>query len=745
VAVAAGTLDLLSAYSYNWPNPAQLINGILSLSYNGGAPIDIQMPSTLLNPQAVCDAINSVIYAGSNAWGKAVLYTRDATTQNCLMISTIAAGSSESIGIGSGGISSALGLPAGTEVTGSSGAVSNIAVVMGDGLSIGILPVGLNTMLVSYQAGPGGPVFSTALSTLYPSRTSTPPWVNSEGYYINVTSRDVTSASVDSQGGWIALRPILDPIFDVVQTLDGLQIGFYDGVVMMNSPVFNSLLYDAMMIGGYDFNPEIDVHLQVGSRSLGTARCYFMDPTSFEVGQDSVFTYTAANGSILNFIPDPMNNYLFIPQPPNGTKPLDGFTGPSLPGSNYFQSASTNFVTAGVLPGDFLILDYIPLVGSAITAPGTTSGYIENLAGLTLELSLDGGPTQTVIFVQDTPNIPSGAVSLQGIANEINATVGSTIASITSSAPIVLTFNPTVSLVLFPEGTATATLGFTSMDAVSNQSPNAGTYIISWIAALTPSPDVTQIEISSSLSALSNQQFSIVRPGVQRCCSTLMSTQVETASLYYFDVVLLSQGTGDQYNLSYMTPLSVTGYRSDGYWLTTDNPNLTFSPVELPKLHLSPTILEVGVNDSPLNSTQLTGQNIQLNYEYSSLVDNVDTYIRSDTERVVCESTLGRHLIPYFVRFSLNYSGGSAVSLVTSDIENYILGLDPDDLLTVSAVERLVDNRGAGSVSNPIDLIALIHNFDRSITVERSQDYLNTGTLAAFFPDVLDITQSLST
>jgi hypothetical protein len=283
------------------------------------------------------------------------------------------------------------------------------------------------------------------------------------------------------------------------------------------------------------------------------------------------------------------------------------------------------------------------------------------------------------------------------------------------------------------------------MDAVSNQSPNAGTYIISWIAALTPSPDVTQIEISSSLSALSNQQFSIVRPGVQRCCSTLMSTQVETASLYYFDVVLLSQGTGDQYNLSYMTPLSVTGYRSDGYWLTTDNPNLTFSPVELPKLHLSPTILEVGVNDSPLNSTQLTGQNIQLNYEYSSLVDNVDTYIRSDTERVVCESTLGRHLIPYFVRFSLNYSGGSAVSLVTSDIENYILGLDPDDLLTVSAVERLVDNRGAGSVSNPIDLIALIHNFDRSITVERSQDYLNTGTLAAFFPDVLDITQSLST
>jgi hypothetical protein len=194
-----------------------------------------------------------------------------------------------------------------------------------------------------------------------------------------------------------------------------------------------------------------------------------------------------------------------------------------------------------------------------------------------------------------------------------------------------------------------------------------------------------------------------------------------------------------------MSPLSVTGFRSDGYWLTTADPNLSFSPLEQPELHLSPTILEVGVNDSLLNATQLTGQNIQLNYEYSSLADNVDTYIRSDVQRVVCESTLGRHLIRYFVRFSLNYSGGSAVSLVTSDIEEYILELDPDEALTVSAIERLVSNRNASSVSNPLSLIALIHNPDRSITVERSQDYLNTGVLAAFFPDVLDITQSLST
>ena len=710
-----------------------LNDNFLSLSFNHGPPIDIFF-SGLTSWTQIVGQINAVI----STWATASTYTSGGTIPNCLMITSLAYGLNQNISVGNGGAVSVLGLTPGTTY-GSNGLISNLAVVMEDGESIGILPVGTNTRIVSQYSTTG------ALAALFPSYST---WQNSEGDWIDVTSRDISSVTAASQGGWISLRPILDPIFDVAQTLDGLQIGFYDGITMMNSPVFNEHLYDALLIGDYDFNPEIDVHLQVGSRSLGTARCYFMDPTSFEVGQSAIFTHTATNGAMLNYFPDPMNNYTFIPQPPNGSRPLDGVTDPWSGFSNSFHSDSIDFVLAGVLPGDYLILDYLPLLGGTITAP---AGYVSNLSGKTFEVSLSGGPTQTITFVQDTPNVPNNAVSLQGIVSEINSAVGSAIVSMNSTPALV--FNPTTSLVIFPEGTANALLGFTSSDAVSNASPNAGTYIIELVAIYTPSPDTHTLAVTSDIPTsngghpyvLDGQQFSIVRPATQRCCSTLMSTQTETASLYYFDVVLLSQGTGDQYNLAYMSPLSVTGFRSDGYWLTTADPNLSFSPLEQPELHLSPTILEVGVNDSLLNATQLTGQNIQLNYEYSSLADNVDTYIRSDVQRVVCESTLGRHLIPYFVRFSLNYSGGSAVSLVTSDIEKYILELDPDEALTVSAIERLVSNRNASSVSNPLSLIALIHNPDRSITVERSQDYLNTGVLAAFFPDVLDITQSLST
>jgi hypothetical protein len=223
-----------------------------------------------------------------------------------------------------------------------------------------------------------------------------------------------------------------------------------------------------------------------------------------------------------------------------------------------------------------------------------------------------------------------------------------------------------------------------------------------------------------------------------------MSKNLGTAGLYFFDVELISQGTGDQYNIQADLQLTVQGFRSDGYFITTDDPNLTFSPVERAKLHLSRSIFSVGVSDDPDNATQLAGQNIQIAYERSTLVNNVDNFARSETERVINASPLARHLIPYFVRFSLTYFGGSKEDVVIPDITSYITDLFPTETLDVSALEKLCSNRGARSVDNPIDLIAVIHNFDRTITVERSQDRLNTGRLAAFIPDVLNITRRIA-
>ena len=158
---------------------------------------------------------------------------------------------------------------------------------------------------------------------------------------------------------------------------------------------------------------------------------------------------------------------------------------------------------------------------------------------------------------------------------------------------------------------------------------------------------------------------------------------------------------------------------------------------------ISPTILEVGTTDNPDNATPLSGQNLQVNYEKSVVTGNVQNFAMSETERVICSSPLARHLIPHFVRFDLLYSGGSQESEVRPDIERFIKGLYPNDFLEVSDLERLLSLRGAKSISNPITLLAVVHNFDRSVVIERSQDKLNTGRLAAFIPDVLTVTRKL--
>jgi len=601
-----------------------------------------------------------------------------------------------------------------------SSVINILAVELDSNRRVGLLPVVPDTQITA----------GTALPTLFGPGLTFP-----EG----VTSRDITSAEAFSTGGWAALRPALDTDFDVAQALDGLQIGFFSlGDPPVPNTPFSSSAYDPLHTT-HDFNPEVRTHLQVGARSLGTATVYFLDPTSFEIGSGAVFTLTNPDGSVLNFLPDPTQDYQSIPALPSDPTPLDGETGGAL-ASLIFQSLTTDFVSYGIQAGDLLEIDYIPLVGTVVlTDP------VVGLNATTLIMSIGGGPDKTIIFLHDSTSIPAGDVTLAGVTNQINQIVGQTICSLNGSSE--LQFITDQSVIIRQTGTSNTLLGFSTTQDQNNDSPDKGTYVI---AVVGPSGNVNQVQIDSSVpfptgsSDTPNQLFKVLRAGLQRIVSTNMALNVGTANLYTFEVQLVSEGTGDQYNIPANVQLTVMGYQSDGYYLTTDDSDLTFSPIERPKLHISRSILEVGVSDNPNNATQLAGQNIQINYDSSSLVNNVNNFATSETERVINSSPLARHLIPYFVRFSLTYFGGSAANIVIPDLQTYITGVLPSESVDVSEIEQLVNNRGATDITNPIDLIAVIHNVDRTITVERSQDSLNIGRLAAFIPDVLLVTQQLS-
>ena len=583
------------------------------------------------------------------------------------------------------------------------------------------------------------------------------------------TTADIRSATIDALppmpgpgvSGWDDLSPPVDFVtgLDLVQVVDGNQVGFYGspysgppstGRLFENPVIFTDtralIIRDVSVPhdeSTRQFAPAVNVQMELGSRSLGSARCYFLAPTSIEFSRDSFFYVETDNGT-LRFLPDPSLSTQLLPPLPSDNKSNDGSAATA---GSVFTSLSQDFLQAGVQPGDELHIDYVPLTGTVVLADPVPS-----LAGKVLTFSINNGPNLVLAFIRDDVSLPVTDVSRDGVVAQINAAAGLNIVSLTGAN--VLEFEADAKIVIRGPGTANplilgpvfgSTKNF-NIEDVNNVSPHAAAspYVITGTTAAT-------LGISSTFGptapfagpTLARQGYRIRRPGVQRITTTTMSAQQAEAGLFYFDVELVSEGAGDLWNIGAKQRLFVDVYRSDGYYLETDDSNLTFSSIERPRLVISKSILEEGVDDSPTNATQIVGQNLLITYERSQLVADAQAFVTAETERVQCESALVRHLIPHFVRLDLFYVGGSTEEVVVRDTDQYVRDLFPEDALESSDLQKVVTDRGATSINNPLDLIAIVHNVDRTIQAARSQNALTTGRLAAFIPDLLNIKRDI--
>lgn len=586
--------------------------------------------------------------------------------------------------------------------------------------------------------------------------------LNSTSQPAVLSTFDIRSDDVVDDGGFDDLDPAIDLVSrgDVLQILDGVNAGFYEAPYTVNRNVSATYIFvsgdsDALVVGAQEgltsgFAPEIRRRVQIGARSLGSARVYFLEPTSFEVDDDSRFILETDTGD-LRFLPDPTLSYQRIPALPDGDVPTDGVSDQL---ADTFSSASQDFVRSGIQVGDKLVIENIPLEGSIALADP-----VAQLVNKTFIFSLDGGPDRTLTFIRNDVSLAVDEVGRQSVVDQINAAAGETICSLTSSNT--LRFQTNRTLVVRYTGTANGPSGgfsgilgdvagtfptesFVLADQ-SNESSHARSYTITSVGVggvgnLTVSPPFGVA--APYPNPVSEQTFKVYRQGLQRISTTAMAENEAEAGLYYFDVELVSEGAGDAYNIASAQQLLIEGYRSDGYYLETGDTNLTFSPAEELSLVLSRTVLENGVDDDPSNATQLSSQNIQITYERSPLVEDVQNYISSDVERVICANPLSRHLVPVFVRFDMTYVGGSRESVIVPEIEQYVRDLYPVDALESSDVQKIALDRGATSISNPLDLIGIVHRTDRTVYAVRSQNAITAGRLSAFVPDVLNITRN---
>ena len=559
---------------------------------------------------------------------------------------------------------------------------------------------------------------------------------------------------------WDNLLPAIDFTtgLDVINVIDGRDVGFYPGPFLTDATYPGVPASLALMVGssfaaiiagdGTYFAPDSHRHILVGSRSIGSARVYFLEPTSFEVTASTVFSLDTGPSGIAEFMPDPTMEYQTVPPLPNGVVPEDGT---STTGGTEFTSASQDFLLSGINIGDKLYIATQPLTGTI----AQTAAYIGNLAGTTFIFSINDAPDRTLVFVHDDPSLAPDQVTVAGVIEQINAAIGLSVASYDSSSRV--TFETELPFVIRATGTSLPyllgnVLGYTGPKAfsdsdTSNDSPHYTDdgYVITGVGQTTLTVATPFISDDPNWPVtIVSETFTVTRVGVQRINTTQMAAQQAEAGLYYFDVQLVSQGTGVFWNIAAGQQMTATGYKADGWYLIAADSNLTFSPEEQVTLVLSRSILEQGVDDDPRNATQLTGQNIQISYDRSSTVADVQNFLMAETERTVCASPLSRHLTPIFVRFDLEYFGGSTEDIVSSDINTYIQQIYPVDGLSASQLVTICGNRGATKVTCPITLIGVVHYEDRTIYVERSQNTLSTGRLDAFIPDVFNITQNVS-
>lgn len=609
--------------------------------------------------------------------------------------------------------------------------------------------------------------------------------------FSTVYDEDNRQIITDSVTDWNALG-IIAPR-DSVYVLTGDNVGFW-----YLQSVEIGLGYSKLKVVNVDEEGNVRFPLsdpsatvRVGSRSFGKVRCYFMDPTSFEVrgsfrdaaskvSSPPVAGENAANivlGEIIGdepprtmfrydvfgdgsafyeFFPDPELEHTVLPVtdedvPNNLTVTALSDTvvselSPAVGPGQFSRAAEVDFLLREAMPGDILEITYQPIEGIQDITSATGLTYPTDVVGKTLIFSLENGPNKTVIF---TNNVTSP----EKLVAEINAQLGESLAFIEDTGGLkYLRLEADVAFTLRTTGTAMATLGLTG----GNNNANAqGRYTVADVGVISGATSYHgQLVISSKLTdpawtqftlaeAGPSQHFKIHRPGVQRISSTEMEDNVE-GGLYYADIEVVSMGPGDEFNIVKGIQLDVEGHQSDGYLLSNEDNNLTFSVYEELRMQIGRRLLIPGNTDIPDNMTQVSQQNIQINYERSPLVSQVQDFVNSELDRVLCANILVRHLLPHFVQFDMTYQGGSKASIVIDDMTDLIDGLLPDEVLEASALANIAKRRGATRVEMPITLVGVVHGNDRDIRVERSQDAISRGRLATFIVDNLNVVRETS-
>jgi len=558
--------------------------------------------------------------------------------------------------------------------------------------------------------------------------------------------RKVTSSNTAIDYYALGVRP-----GNIVNVNTGDNTGYYvvarDGVGGSPAAAIGLLDYEFLVESDLEW-PDSAMSYAVGEPSYGSFRLYFLEPVSVEVTADGTLISVDIGDVSRRFRPDPTMWDEYFPT--DDTIPTFSASSSSAVADLYAPGGASAYETVvyGVETDDRVEVTFAPVVGSKAHASATTA-----LDGKTLLLDLGRG-AERITF--------TGTIGIDDIVSQVNTQASRSVAAkwadggdnyfmLRSNQEVTILDNSADSDDATDDvfGTDRSTNnpwhssgvfagGVSPNDQTDNDSPHKGFWYVVGAAGTSMTledGDGVAFNPADNVDSELGHYMIFARSGRQRITSTQMNEQRDVLGLYYFDVECVSEGHGDSWNVNPDLRGIVAGYDSEGWDMTVEDRDQSYSMAEEPWLHVSPRVLVVGANYDPGNYTELVGESFQITYERAPIVEQVHAFVRDQQERVVCESPLARSLLPIFVRTYLEYRGGPTETDLRSEITGLVEKVLPEQQLEVSDITGKATRFGASYILMPVTVVGIGHQLDRTIVVERSQDAISTERLSALIPD----------
>ena len=515
----------------------------------------------------------------------------------------------------------------------------------------------------------------------------------------------------------------------------------------------------------------------LGHPSIGTGRVFFKEPTFFEAGPDTVFTYKDQETNKEWYLrPSPAESATIYKSPQTQTDVKLNKADPEN-GTRKLTSREVDFFKHNIKPGDKLRISSDVLWSRAFMS-GLEEDKNLMVAGKTLAMSIDGS-VRTCTFSGPNP------MTLDDVVADINRQLGDAVLADVFQYNASDKVGPGVAeeevngpgyrirlfsakdINLLTQGTIgiLSSLGFDDPSERDN-TPDPQLIREYTVSRLLYSPAVADVPAEYSIlltqdstqdslqnyalgSLASNKDLlddgiwdryydllfiEVYREKYQRVYPADLTLGDD--GLYYTDIRLTSYdantSTGIVPDESALTP---TNYDSLGYEIVVSNTNYSYSVGEDSSIRVTSVALSKTATSFE-TVYEVAAANVTLSYEQSDLVQSAQTFMLQPFTRVVCNNPLVRHYLPAYPIASISHTGPRSNALVKDDLATFFSSLYPNKPLEVSDLLGVLQSGGSTYIKLPQEAAFLVHDESRRLKVVRGKDVIVLGTQYHIMEDI---------